>query len=174
MCVIAQLVEGAEAKAYYGLAVNYRALEALVDRLLVKETLSGNEVPSRAPGMAPFCIRLHQQCGSDSKHSILYVAEHNMGEHAHATAPWRACRRWGWRLALLVALLGCQAAESWRGWQLLLEAGLLECSIVLSAARFGPAADPAILVVECGAGAGGGAGGGLEALPGPLHRGLQV
>lgn len=43
-CVVVQLVEGAEAKAYYGLAVNYRALEALVERLLVKETLSGNEV----------------------------------------------------------------------------------------------------------------------------------
>ena len=47
MCITAQLVEGAEAKAYYGLAVNYRALEALVERLLVKETLSGNEVPPR-------------------------------------------------------------------------------------------------------------------------------
>ena len=44
-CVVGQLVEGAEAKAYYGLAVNYPALEALVERLLVKETLSGNEVP---------------------------------------------------------------------------------------------------------------------------------
>lgn len=37
-------MEGAEAKAYYGLAVNYRVLEALVERLLVKETLTGNEV----------------------------------------------------------------------------------------------------------------------------------
>ena len=39
-----QLIEGAEAKAYYGLAVNYGALQVLVERLLVKETLSGKEV----------------------------------------------------------------------------------------------------------------------------------
>lgn len=39
-----QLVEGAEAKAYYGLTVNYKSLEALVERLLVKDTLSGKEV----------------------------------------------------------------------------------------------------------------------------------
>lgn len=39
-----QLVEGAEAKAYYGLAVNYKPLQALVERLLVKETMSGKEV----------------------------------------------------------------------------------------------------------------------------------
>ena len=39
-----QLVEGAEAKAYYGLAINYGPLRALVDRLLVKETLTGREV----------------------------------------------------------------------------------------------------------------------------------
>ena len=41
-------MEGAEAKAYYGLAVNYRVLEALVERLLVKETLTGNEVHTSA------------------------------------------------------------------------------------------------------------------------------
>lgn len=51
MCVGAQLVEGAEAKAYYGLAVNYRPLEALIDRLLVKETLTGNEVRWPCPGL---------------------------------------------------------------------------------------------------------------------------
>ena len=39
-----QLIEGAEAKAYYGLAVNYKALQALVQRLLARETLSGEEV----------------------------------------------------------------------------------------------------------------------------------
>ncbi|BDA40994.1 ATP-dependent zinc metalloprotease FTSH, chloroplastic [Coccomyxa sp. Obi] len=41
---IEELVEGAEAKAFYGLAVNYKPLQALVERLLVKETLSGKEV----------------------------------------------------------------------------------------------------------------------------------
>jgi cell division protease FtsH len=39
-----QLVEGAEAKAYYGLALNYGPLRALVNRLLVKETMTGKEV----------------------------------------------------------------------------------------------------------------------------------
>jgi hypothetical protein len=41
-------MDGAEAKAYYGLAVNYRPLEALIERLLVKETLTGGEVGRRA------------------------------------------------------------------------------------------------------------------------------
>ena len=45
-----QLVEGAEAKAYYGLAVNYAALQALIERLLVKETLSGKEVTETLEG----------------------------------------------------------------------------------------------------------------------------
>ena len=39
-----QLVDGAEAKACYGLAVNWGPLQALVERLLVKETLPGKEV----------------------------------------------------------------------------------------------------------------------------------
>ena len=39
-----QLVEGAEAKAYYGLAINWGPLQALVERLLAKETLPGKEV----------------------------------------------------------------------------------------------------------------------------------
>ncbi|KAK9821723.1 hypothetical protein WJX81_004862 [Elliptochloris bilobata] len=53
---VRDLVEGAEAKAYYGLVINYRALEALIDRLLVKETLTGNEVREIAQeaGLKPF------------------------------------------------------------------------------------------------------------------------
>ena len=51
-----QLVEGAEAKAYYGLALNYKPLQALVERLLVKETLSGAEVREtlEGAGVIPF------------------------------------------------------------------------------------------------------------------------
>ena len=45
-----QLVEGAEAKAYYGLALNYGPLRALVDRLLIKETMSGKEVTETLEG----------------------------------------------------------------------------------------------------------------------------
>ena len=37
-------MEGAEAKASFGLAVNYKALEALVEALVSKETLTGKEV----------------------------------------------------------------------------------------------------------------------------------
>ncbi len=45
-----QLIEGAEAKAFYGLALNYKPLKALVERLLVKETLSGKEVAETLDG----------------------------------------------------------------------------------------------------------------------------
>lgn len=37
-------MEAAEAKAYYGLASNYRALEALVNTLLTRDNLTGEEV----------------------------------------------------------------------------------------------------------------------------------
>ncbi len=51
-----QLIEGAEAKAFYGLALNYKPLQALVERLLVKETLSGAEVREtlEGAGVIPF------------------------------------------------------------------------------------------------------------------------
>lgn len=39
-----QLVEAAEAKAYYGLAVNYRALTALAKELMEQESMTGAEV----------------------------------------------------------------------------------------------------------------------------------
>ncbi|GAB4815168.1 hypothetical protein N2152v2_002214 [Parachlorella kessleri] len=41
---VEELVEGAEAKAYYGLASNYRPLQALVETLLERETLTGAEL----------------------------------------------------------------------------------------------------------------------------------
>ena len=52
----AQLIDGAEAKAFYGLALNYAPLQALVERLLVKETLSGAEVTEvlEGAGVIPF------------------------------------------------------------------------------------------------------------------------
>lgn len=52
----AQLIDGAEAKAFYGLALNYAPLQALVERLLVKETLSGTEVTEvlEGAGVIPF------------------------------------------------------------------------------------------------------------------------
>ena len=97
MCVIAQLVEGAEAKAYYGLAVNYRALEALVDRLLVKETLSGNEVPPACLAWRSFRVCQHQHvccistsaCRWENKHSISVTAGRNADEHAPCRHVWR-------------------------------------------------------------------------------------
>jgi ATP-dependent Zn protease len=39
-----QLLDAAEAKAYWGLAKNYSALEALVAALMERETLSGAEL----------------------------------------------------------------------------------------------------------------------------------
>lgn len=55
MCFL-QLVEGAEAKALYGLTLNYKPLEALVDRLLRDTTLSGDQVAEvlNGAGLIPF------------------------------------------------------------------------------------------------------------------------
>lgn len=39
-----QLINGAQAKAYYGLVVNYEALQALVETLLEREMMGGPEV----------------------------------------------------------------------------------------------------------------------------------
>jgi hypothetical protein len=44
LSVCAQLLDGAESKAYYGLAMNYGALEAVVEALLERETLTGQEL----------------------------------------------------------------------------------------------------------------------------------
>lgn len=41
-----QLLEAAEAKASYGLAVNYKALEALTEALMERESLTGEQVSS--------------------------------------------------------------------------------------------------------------------------------
>lgn len=43
-CATLQLVEAAEAKAYYGLASNYSALLALSDALYERESLTGREL----------------------------------------------------------------------------------------------------------------------------------
>ena len=53
---LAQLVEGAQAKALYGLTLNYKPLNALVDRLLRDSTLSGEEVAEvlDGAGLVPF------------------------------------------------------------------------------------------------------------------------
>lgn len=55
MCLV-QLVEGAQAKALYGLALNYKPLHALVDRLLRDSTLTGEEVAEvlNGAGLVPF------------------------------------------------------------------------------------------------------------------------
>lgn len=51
-----QLVEGAQAKALYGLTLNYKALHALVDRLLRDSTLTGEQVAEvlNGAGLVPF------------------------------------------------------------------------------------------------------------------------
>lgn len=42
--LVVQLVQGAEAKALYGLVLNYKPLQALVDRLIEDSTLTGEQV----------------------------------------------------------------------------------------------------------------------------------
>lgn len=51
-----QLIEGAQAKALYGLTLNYKALHALVDRLLRDSTLTGEQVAQvlKGAGLVPF------------------------------------------------------------------------------------------------------------------------
>ena len=39
-----QLLDGAEAKAYWGLALNYKPLQALVDVLVDEETINGERL----------------------------------------------------------------------------------------------------------------------------------
>ena len=39
-----QLLDGAEAKAYWGLALNYKPLQALVDVLVAEETINGERL----------------------------------------------------------------------------------------------------------------------------------
>ena len=39
-----QLLDGAEAKAYWGLALNYKPLQALVDVLIAEETVNGERL----------------------------------------------------------------------------------------------------------------------------------
>lgn len=45
-----QLVQGAEAKALYGLVLNYKPLQALVDRLVESSTLTGEQVGQTLEG----------------------------------------------------------------------------------------------------------------------------
>ena len=55
-CWVMQLIEGAEVKALYGLTLNYKPLEALVQRLLRDTTLSGEQVADllNDAGVIPF------------------------------------------------------------------------------------------------------------------------
>ncbi len=55
-CCVLQLIEGAEVKALYGLTLNYKPLEALVERLLRDTTLSGEQVADllNDAGVIPF------------------------------------------------------------------------------------------------------------------------
>lgn len=53
MLLSSQLLDAAEAKAYYGLAKNYAALEALVEALIQQETLSGEELAAVLEKVGP-------------------------------------------------------------------------------------------------------------------------
>ena len=80
-----QLLDGAEAKAYWGLALNYKPLQALVDVLVAEETINGerlSEVMTRFFDLT--C------CHSTSCHS-LHVAMCNV-TGACASSPASTCR----------------------------------------------------------------------------------
>jgi hypothetical protein len=53
-----QLLDGAEAKAYWGLALNYKPLQALVDVLVAEETINGERLTEV---MTPDCAGLITQ-----------------------------------------------------------------------------------------------------------------
>ena len=73
-----QLLDGAEAKAYWGLALNYKPLQALVDVLVAEETINGERLTEartrssclscssdRASPSSPFVVRAAQRCGAE-------------------------------------------------------------------------------------------------------------
>ncbi len=62
-----QLVEAAEAKAYYGLARNYGALQALVEVLVEREMLTGPELEGILEGAG-------EPRGLESAESVYSVA----------------------------------------------------------------------------------------------------
>ena len=60
MAACVQLLDGAEAKAYWGLALNYKPLQALVDVLVAEETINGErltEVGTRSSCSSRGCDR---------------------------------------------------------------------------------------------------------------------
>ena len=52
-----QLLDGAEAKAYWGLALNYKPLQALVDVLVAEETINGERL-SEARTLSPVLLTI--------------------------------------------------------------------------------------------------------------------
>ena len=58
-----QLVEAAEAKAYYGLASNYTALAALAETLMAKESLTGEELSELLEAQGEWGRQQHSRRG---------------------------------------------------------------------------------------------------------------
>lgn len=68
------LLEGAEAKAYYGLASNYAALEKLVDVLVEEETISGQQLAAilQEAGVKPFSTPFVEGFGWDEHGELIF------------------------------------------------------------------------------------------------------
>ena len=89
---LVQLVEGAQAKATYGLTLNYKPLEALVDRLLRDTTLSGEQVAEvlDGAGVIPFPDPFVEGFKWDEEGRLVYpgmeeeVCTAGFWEHLHA------------------------------------------------------------------------------------------
>ncbi len=73
-CCVMQLIEGAEVKALYGLTLNYKPLEALVERLLRDTTLSGEQVADllNDAGVIPFPDPFVEGFKWDDKGRLVY------------------------------------------------------------------------------------------------------
>lgn len=78
-----ELIEAAEAKAFYGVAMNFPALKALVDKLVEVESLSGGEVAA----IVKRC-NVHYFCDQ-------FIEGYGWTQDGHLTYPERDARKRG-------------------------------------------------------------------------------
>ena len=118
--LLLQLVEGAEAKAMFGLAVNYKPLRALVETLERDEVLTGDQVADilEANGAARFPDPFVEGFGFDENQKLVYPGMPkevrpacslacSLAHPSHKSADQHARRkkRWiSWKMAITAAL----------------------------------------------------------------------
>jgi cell division protease FtsH len=126
MLEVEELLEGAEAKAYYGLASNYKALQALVEQLLEDATLSGDQVQQvlQENGVTPFPDPFVEGFKWDKNGRLLYPgaeeseqdgqpteSEHAPGQNGNGSTPlqWHPRNPYAVRLDLPTDILSKEA-----------------------------------------------------------------